>query len=295
MTSIGDYTFYNCSSLTSITIPNSVTSIGYQAFYGCSGLTSITIPNSVTSIGDQAFYGCSKLTHIYIDDIADWCCSSICGSLMSYGSRDNHLYLNGSEITVLTIPDGVTSIGGYAFKGCSSLISVTIPNSVTSIGYEAFKGCSRMTSVTIGNGVTSIGYYGFYGCSGLTYVTIGENVRDIGDGAFYGCQNIETITSYAVIPPMCKEHTFDSKLFDKTKVYVPNAENTFARYLGNNVWGQFRYIYEKDLTGVDTPVMNSETQVLSLINLNGQYITNAQRGINLQKISNGTTKKVLMR
>ena len=188
----------------------------------------------------------------------------------------------------------MTSIVQDAFLLCSGLTSVTIPNSVTSIGYEAFNGCSRMTSVTIGNGVTSIGVYGFSGCSGLTYVTIGENVRNIGDGAFYGCPNIETITSYAVIPPMCKEYTFDSELFNKTKVYVPNAENALARYLGNNVWGQFRYIYEKDLTGVDTPVMNGEAQASRLINLNGQYITNAQRGINLQKISNGTTKKVLM-
>ena len=121
-------------------------------------------------------------------------------------------------------------------------------------------------------------------------------MASIEDWAFGNCPNIQTITSLAVIPPICgEERVFDSELYNKTQVYVPNTGSSLARYLGNNVWGQFRYIYEKDLTGVDTPVMNGETQVSSLINLNGQYITNAQRGINLQKMSNGTTKKVLMR
>ena len=143
--------------------------------------------------------------------------------------------------------------------------------------------------------MTSIGKSAFRSCDGLTSVTIGNSVESIKDGAFAECPNIKTITSLAVIPPACGEEVFDSELYNKTQVYVPNTGSALARYLGNKVWGQFRYIYEKDLTGVDTPVMNGETQVSSLINLNGQYITNAQRGINLQKMSNGTTKKVLMR
>jgi len=133
VTSIGDYAFYDCYKLTSVTIPDSVTSIGDYTFYGCSSLTSVNIPDSVTNIGDDAFYGCRGLTSI-------------------------------------TIPDSVTSIGDYTFYGCSSLTSVTISDSVTSIGNYAFKGCSSLTSVNIGNGVTSIGDYTFYGCSSLTSV-----------------------------------------------------------------------------------------------------------------------------
>ena len=109
---LGYAAFSDCSGLTSLTIPSSVTSIGEYAFHGCSGLTSLTIPSSVTSIGESAFYGCSGLTS-------------------------------------LTIPSSVTSISDCAFFGCSGLTSFTIPSSVTSIGWGAFCGCSGLTSIYV--------------------------------------------------------------------------------------------------------------------------------------------------
>ena len=136
VTSIGAYAFENCRGLTSLTIPNSVTDIGYYAFSGCSGLTSLTIPNSVTAIGYLAFQGCSGLTSISVEN----------GNTV-YDSRDNcnaivetanNSLIAGCKNTV--IPNSVTSIGDYAFYGCS-LTSMTIPNSVTSIGDYAFSGC----------------------------------------------------------------------------------------------------------------------------------------------------------
>ena len=125
--------FYNCTGLTSVTIPNSVTSIDYSAFNSCTGLTSVTIGNNVTSIGNGAFRECSSLTSV-------------------------------------TIGNGVTSIGSSAFSGCTGLTSVTIPNSVTSIGNYAFSSCDSLTSVTIGSGVTSIGNYAFAYCFNLTSI-----------------------------------------------------------------------------------------------------------------------------
>ena len=133
VTTIGGRAFYDCSGLTSVTIPNSVTTINYSAFSRCSGLTSVTIPNSVTTIGEGAFHGCSGLTSV-------------------------------------TIPNSVTTIGSSAFEGCTGLTSVTIPNSVTSIGVGAFNGCSSLTSVTLGKSVTTIGNSAFRGCSGLTSI-----------------------------------------------------------------------------------------------------------------------------
>ena len=168
--SIGDGAFWDCSSLTSLTIPNSVTSIGSSAFLGSSSLTSITIPNSVKSIGGGAFQYCRSLTSV-------------------------------------TIGNSVTSIGDQAFLDCSSLTSITIPNSVTSIGSSAFYGCWSLTSVTIPNSVTSIEDWTFAGCSSLTSVTIPNSVTSIGDYAFSDC-SLSSITCEATTPPTLGTNVF---------------------------------------------------------------------------------------
>lgn len=130
---IANMAFNGCSSITSVSIPDSVTSIGQTAFGGCTSLTSVIIPNSVTSISNYAFASCSGLTSV-------------------------------------TIGSGVTSIGTAAFGSCTGLTSVIIPNSVASIGDSAFGDCSSLTSITIGNGVTSIGNSAFARCSDLTSI-----------------------------------------------------------------------------------------------------------------------------
>ena len=137
VTSIGNFIFYNCSSLTSITIPDSVTSIGNFAFYNCSSLTSITIPDSVASIGNSAFYNCSSLTNIKLPDVID----IISGNTF----RDCSSLLN------IIIPDSVTAIKECAFYNCSNLTSITIPDSVASIENSAFYNCTSLKSITLNN------------------------------------------------------------------------------------------------------------------------------------------------
>ena len=250
VTSIGDYAFSYCTSLTSVTIPNSVTSIGRKAFSNTS-LTSITIPNSVTSIEEGTFYHCTSLTSITIPNSV----TSIGGYAFQYCSSLTSVTIPNSvtsigrnafydtSLTSITIPNSVTSIGDKAFAYCSSLTSVTIPNSVTSIGYEAFHGCSKLTSVTIPNSVTSIeestfsyctsltsvtipnsvtsiGRWAFSGCSKLTSVTIGESVTSIGKEAFSYCTSLTSVTCEAVTPPTVGSDAF-YRVSTSIPVYVP--------------------------------------------------------------------------
>ena len=194
VTSIGNSVFSNCTLLTSVTIPDSVTSIGKFAFGNCTSLTSVTIGNGVTSIGSGAFVDCTSLAGVYITDVAAWCgiaFSSDTSSNPLYYAKN--LYLNGTLVSTLTIPDGVTSIGDGAFGGCTSLTRMTISDSVTSIGGRAFRYCTSLTSVTIPDSVTIIGMDAFYDCTSLTSVTIGNSVTSIGHGAFYNCDTLELI------------------------------------------------------------------------------------------------------
>ena len=220
VTSIGYRAFYECSSLTSVTIPNSVTSIGGWAFYGCSGLTSITIPNSVTSIGERAFKVCSGLTSV-------------------------------------TIPNSVTSIGNSAFSDCSSLTSVTIPNAVKSIEEDTFTGCNSLTSVTIPNSVTSIGDYTFYNCSGLTSVTIPNSVKSIEYGAFKSCSNLENVYCYAEKFSSIDNDIFSDSYIESATLHVPSSALSY--YQTTEPWSGFGTIKTLEGTDVGTKKCETPT------------------------------------
>ncbi len=200
--SIGNNAFYDCTSLTNVSLGSGVTSIGSYAFRSCSSLTRITIPETVRSIGSYAFYSCNSLTSITIPD--------------GVTKIDNYVFAFCNSLTGITIPDSVTSIGNFAFEYCYSLTSIiipdsvtsisdyafaysfftsiTIPDSVTSVNNYVFYNCTSLTNVTLGSGVTSIGIYAFGNCNNLTSITIPDSVTSIGDAAFSSCFSLASIT-----------------------------------------------------------------------------------------------------
>ena len=147
--SIGDFAFVNCSALKSVSLGEGLLSVGASAFEDCVSLSEIEIPKSVVSIGKAAFEGCHNLVNVYLADIAAWCAIDFRSSSASPFYNAENLYLNGELVTDLVVPDGVTSIGNYAFYSCDGLTSVSIPSSVISIGNSAFTGCDSLTSVYI--------------------------------------------------------------------------------------------------------------------------------------------------
>ena len=180
ITRIGENTFYRCTNLTNIAIPDSVTSIGTDAFYDCSNLESITIPDSVTSIGADAF--CHT----------PWYNNQSDG--LVYAGKVLYKYKGYMpDNTDIIIPEGIISISSCAFENCSNLTNITIPDSVTSIGYGTFEDCTSLTSITIPDGVTIIGECEFSGCSSLRNITIPDSVTIIGDLAFAGCESLSNV------------------------------------------------------------------------------------------------------
>ena len=220
VTSIGYSAFWDCSSLTAITIPEGVIEIGMSAFASCSSLSSFTIPESVTEIGVGAFCNCRSLTSIVIPG--------------NVSGLYDHEFSGCTSLSSVTLPEGLRSIGYYTFAGCSSLTSIAIPKGMEWVSEGAFDGCSSLRSVHVGSledwcgisfgdswganplyyenvklyvngksldstivipdGVTRIGDFVFQNCREITSVTIGKDVEEIGVGVFLGCENLTAIT-----------------------------------------------------------------------------------------------------
>ena len=282
VTSIGDRAFFDCSSLTSITIPNSVTSIGASAFYHCTSLTDINIPDSVTSIGEGAFISCTSLTSITIPN-----------SVKSIGKS---AFSGCTSLTSITIPNSVTSIGDYAFSRCTSLTSITIPNSVTSIGDYAFDDCSNLTSITIPDSVTSIGSWAFGDCDSLTDITIPNSVTSIGCGAFGGCTSLTNITipgsvtsigwsafsdctsltNITIENPECEIYDWESTI---SNGYDDDGDNyfngTILGYTGSTAQEYAKkYGYKFESIGEYTPKMKAHSVIKAILNFITKKATN---------------------
>lgn len=270
------YKYQECTGLTNVEIPNSVTYLGAEAFEGCTSLTSVGLPNSLTHLGKGAFQNCTELTEV-------------------------------------KIPSSVTHIGACAFKECSRLWDVEVPNSVTSIGDSAFYG-SFVNSVDISNRLTSFGVAAFNGGIGtltincdiedpkkgtcgwfsvcyigeviigetvnrvgkcafydaeIDHLTIGSNVQFIDSCAFENCAFGDSVCVNAIVPPVCHDSAFGGYAKDCC-IYVP--QGTVEAYKSANVWKDFYNIEENPNVSALKSIAETDAPMVPLYDLLGRKV-----------------------
>ena len=270
VTTIGDYAFCYCSSITSVTIPSSVSTIGEGAFKDCHGLTSIVIPNSVKNIGECVLAWCPGLTSIVVE-------------------KGNDLYDSREDCNAI-----IETATNTLIAGCQNTV---IPNSVTAIGNKVFWGFSNITSFTIPNSVKDIGIYAFCYCTNLTSVTIGSSVTTIEDGAFGACNNLTNVYCYAERVPETN-NAFTYSNYTNATLHVPAA--SIENYKNAEQWKDFGNIValtddDPKPTGITATTAMRLPTIVERYTIDGKRITTPQQGLNIIKMSDGTTKKIIIK
>lgn len=319
VTSIGNFAFQGCSSLTEVTIPTSVKSIGDHAFNGCIGLTSFAIPNSVEAIGDFAYFNSGFTTvniSSYVKSIGEGAFGA-CTNLKAINVDNSNAYytdVNGvlydKEITELlccpgastslTIPNSVISIQRNAVQNCIGLTELTIPNSVTTIGEYAFYECSNISQLTIGSSVNTIREGAFEQCDGLTELTLPNSVTELGNRSFDICANLKIVrlpNSLKVIGNSafndCK--ALEEVYYSATEPILPYwpvfegsydkatlyvPEEAVAKCRSAFPWSYFRRIEAYDFLGVEDVTADIEGEsVCKVYNLNGVRVGSSTDGL----------------
>lgn len=244
--------FYNCTSIKSITLHDEVTSIGQNAFYGCSGLGSITIPMSLKTVGTNAFSGAGSSRAVYVEDLEAWCNITFANTSANPLSASGQLYVEGTKVTDLTLPNTVISIKDYAFYG-AALNSVTLHNRMASVGISAFSG-TPIKTLSIGTGMTTIGKNAFQSCSKLTKVVIPDNIVTIEDYAFSYCTGLSRLTIGSGVKTI-GQYAFEN-CTSLTSLTIPDNVNTIDSYAFSSCSGITNVSMGKGVTSIGSRAFN---------------------------------------
>lgn len=316
LTDIGQSAFYGCTKLTSIHIPTGVTHIGENAFNDCSGLTSITvdegnavydsrencngiietasnrlikgiknttIPHSVTKIGPWAFSYCMDLTSVSIPNVT---------------IIEEYAFSDCAALTSVELGDKLTEIGNGAFWACTGLTSIDIPQSVTTIGSFSFSQCTSLPSIVIPNSVTAIYDGAFAGCTSLSTVVVGAGIRNIYYATFKGCSSLTDMYCYAEeVLETNFNYSFEDSNYKNATLHVPAS--VLEAYKSTEPWYEFASIValtdsDPNPTGIKS-VSNSAKAIERYYTIDGKLLSAPQRGLNIIKMSDGKTRKVVIK
>ena len=264
---ISNAAFIYNTTLTNITIPNSITNIGSSAFNGCTTLASIDIPNSVTTIGASAFEGCTALESVNLP--------------ANLETIEESAFSGCTALTSIDFPSSVTTIGASAFEGCTALESVNLPANLQTIEDKTFSGCAAITNIDIPDNVTTIGTWAFNGCTALTRLYIPESVSTI-EAAFTSCNNITEIYSNSTTPAKISRTAFSSTVRSNATLYIPAGSlSAYKAASARLTWGRFSNIVEMDFTGINDIEAEESFQGIKEVyyDLNGRIATNPTKGI----------------
>ena len=247
ITGIGAEAFFECGSIETIEIPNTVKSIGMQAFVWCKSLKEVTIPEGVTSLGESTFWGCESLETLNLPSTLKSIGKKMfyrCDSLKTLVIPDSVTFIDElafwdcGGITQITVPRSVTKLSEDVFNGCSNLHTVYLPDTLTEIGPGAFSYCSKLKNITIPDSVTYLGETAFFGCSSLRNVMIPGGVTKLERGVFYGCSNMGYLY-FTGEPPVFAEDAFQGL---SAGIRYPSvlrsawSQHTSQKYAGSVYW-----------------------------------------------------------
>lgn len=299
---IGGSAFSN-TGLTTVTLPNSLTYLGSSAFSSCKDLASISIGTGITEIPYNCFSGCNALTSVDLPEHV----TSIGGGAYSYCDG----------LVSITLPSSIQAVGASAFANCSNLEEVVIPDNVTTLGERAFQYDKKLKHVQIGKGVATLETDLFNGYESLSSVELSEGLTAVKKFVFQYCSSLKTVTFPSTLTtlsnstcfgwtpdslyflgtqPATGERTKDEPfygLYTQTKVYVP--ESAFDAYKQSTVFKKF---FEEDnlltfnATGINT-VKDTRIVPVMWFDLTGRQLSAPQKGINIVKMSDGSTRKIM--